>query len=72
MQAAGFVRLVDSHLRRRPQIAMQGILGLGRAEPAYGHLGQARRIRTLTVWAEILLRLQAEVVIRSVVRGLLW
>lgn len=51
---------------------MQRMVGVGRAEPSDRHLGEARGIRALAGWAQILQRLKSEVVVRIVVRTFLW
>jgi hypothetical protein len=46
---------------------MQRVCRVGGSEPPDRHLGEARRIRTLIGRAEILQRLEPEVVVRLVV-----
>jgi hypothetical protein len=67
VQTAYLVHLLDSLRCCRPEVTMQRVRRIGGSEPSDRHLGEARRIRTLIGRAEILQRLESEVVVRLVV-----
>jgi hypothetical protein len=66
MQTACLVHLLDSLRCGRPEVSVQRVGRIGGSEPSDMNLGEARRIRTLTDRAEILQRLESEVVVRLV------